>query len=1016
MRLLYFSLLFLLSLALPAQIVINEAGSTNRSLFADEDGDFEDWIELYNTSGNTINLKDYVLTYYDDKPHNWIFPEVFIRPYQHMLVFASEKDRRTVIDHFEVSVYGNDLWRFWWGSEPDTNWRYPFFNDSSWPLGQGGIGYGDGDDSTTITPTMTLYMRKTFLVPDTAKVPIALLLVDFDDAFVAYLNGVEIARQNVGIQGDVPPYGTPAYEEHEAQMYQTGNVSAGYFIPKDVLSSALVPGTNVFTIQAHNLDPASSDLTCMAHFVTGKTDTSVTYYVLPSNLALHTNFNLSSKGFRLSLSDPGGNLVDTHVFDALQVNHSSGRTTDGGASWAIFNTPTPGDTNNVAIPFTGYSGTAGFSLDAGFYSGAQTLSLSAPAGETIRYTLDGTDPNIFSPVYSSPLTIDSTRVVRARCFPQSGSLLPGAPLTNTYFIDENISLPVVSVSLDPYHLWDFNQGMYVNGPNADPAFPFYGANFWAGMEKIAHCEFFEGGAQGFELDNVLKIHGNWSKGFPQRSFRVLANDDLGEPWIDYRLFPEKDIKRYKAFNIRNAGIDWNTTHFRDGLMNRAVRRTNNDIMDHRSCVLFLNGIYWGVYELREREDENYLEQNFDVDPKKVDLLRFHGAVQAGTNAGYIEMMTYVLTNDLSLQAKYDSVKNHLLDIPNIVDYFASEIYYSNPDWLNNNIKFWRINDPPGKWRFVLWDTDGGLGLFSNVFDNLLPAVTNSDTTTQYFGNPHSYMMQSLFRNLEFRNYFINRYADLMNTVFHPDNLGRLAQEMHDDLAPEMQRHFAMWGIPNTNPYGFGSSLNVPMWESAYSTLQNFISARPAFARYYVEQEWNLEKQVDVTLDVLPAGAGKIKISTIIPDSLPWTGVYFDGVPVTFTALPNPGYKFSHWESAQLMQVASQSVTFNIDTNQTVTAVFEVSDFALTAFPNPFNNTVSINYQLPQKQQVTLTLYDINGREVAELLGEESFSEQGPHTLVLDPKQYSLRQGMYFLVMRAGEYSKSAKLIYTNNQD
>lgn len=1013
----YLLLLLLCStLVLPAQVVINEVSSTNHNVLADEDGKFEDWIELYNTGSATVNLKDYKLVYHDGKPQVWVFPEVFIRPGEHFLVFASEKNRNTVIDHFEVSVYGNDLWRWWTGAEPDTAWRSALFNDSGWPNNQGGMGFGDGDDSTVIPATMTVYMRKTFTITDTSKIPLAILLVDYDDAFVAYLNGVEIARDNVGVQGTPPAYGTPAYEEHEAQLYQNGNYSAGYFITKDVLKNIIRPGQNAFTIQAHNLDPASSDLTCLAHFVTGKSDTSLTYFPLPSDLSLHTSFNLSSSGFRLSLTNPNGDTLDTRHFDPLQADHSWGRQTDGNATWKIFQYPTPNDTNAQSQPYDGYAGTPVFNLEPGFYDTPQQLGMSAASGETIRYTTDGSIPTTLSPVFSSAIAVDSTMVIRARAFPQSSSLLPGITGTNTYFINEPTSLPVVSISVNPYDLWDYNQGMYVSGPNADPAFPFYGSNFWAGMEKFAHCEFFENRQPGFELDNALKIHGNWSKAFPQRSFRVLANDDYGDSWIDYRLFPEKDITKYKAFNIRNAGIDWNTTHFRDGLMNRAVRRTNNDIMDHRNCLLFLNGMYWGVYEIREREDERYLEQNFDVNPDKVDFLRFSGNALAGTNTGYIDMLEYVVLQDMSIQSKYDSVKNHLLDIPNVVDYFATEIYYSNRDWLINNIKYWRVNDPPGKWRFVLWDTDGGCGLFSPVSDNLLPYVTNSDTVSNYYGNPHSFMMQALLRNTGFKNYFINRYADLMNTVFHPQNLGGLAQEIHDEIAPEMQRHFAMWGIPNTNPYGFGSALNVPMWESNYNNLQAFIQTRPDYARYFVQQEFNLPQQVDVTLDVFPPGAGKIKISTIIPDSLPWTGVYFDGVPVTLTAMPNPGYTFSYWDSAFYGHDSTSSVTINFGGDHALTAYFNAITYTMSAYPNPFNSTVQVTYGVPETGQVSIALYDITGREIAEPVTKNAFTEQGVHTVTIDAQQLGLRSGIYFLVMRAGGNTQTQKIIYSQNSN
>jgi hypothetical protein len=130
------------------------------------------------------------------------------------------------IDHWETAIFDDDLWKYLIPNfEPDSNWRKINFDDSAWNTGQGGIGYGDGDDNTTISSTVSLYLRKTFNITDTSKLSMAVLNIDYDDAFVAYLNNVEIARANVGAIGDHPSYNQNSIGLHEAQMYQGGNPS-----------------------------------------------------------------------------------------------------------------------------------------------------------------------------------------------------------------------------------------------------------------------------------------------------------------------------------------------------------------------------------------------------------------------------------------------------------------------------------------------------------------------------------------------------------------------------------------------------------------------------------------------------------------------------------------------------------------------------------------------------------------------------------------------------------------------
>jgi len=186
------------------------------------------------------------------------------------------------VNHWETVVFDNDIWKYFEGVyEPDSNWRALGFNDSLWNDGLGGIGYGDSDDSTIINPTISLYLRKEFIIIDTSEIVSAILNIDYDDAFVAYLNNVEIGRANIGISGDNPLYNQTSSSLHEAQMYQGGNPDQ-FIINSQLLDSVLIPGNNVLSIQLHNESITSSDLTSRIFLSLGISSTSTNYFPPPS--------------------------------------------------------------------------------------------------------------------------------------------------------------------------------------------------------------------------------------------------------------------------------------------------------------------------------------------------------------------------------------------------------------------------------------------------------------------------------------------------------------------------------------------------------------------------------------------------------------------------------------------------------------------------------------------------------------------------------------------------------------
>lgn len=362
-----------------AQVVINELSPSNNSVCMDEDGDYPDWFELYNGSSSVVYLGGYKISDNVNLPDKWIFPSgINIQPYGFLTLFASGKDRKEFFNHWETVVNYNETWRYFKPlTEPDSNWRrLSTFNDGFWAQGTGGIGYGDGDDNTIILPPATsVYMRHVFSIVDTAAIASAVFHIDYDDAFVAYINGVEIARSNIGVNGTPVGFSTTALSEHEAKMYTGGSPDA-FVINESFLKTFLVNGNNVLAIQVHNVSPTSSDMSLLPWFSLGIKNTSNNYGPVPawfnfSASALHTNFKLSQNGETLLLSDPSGTIISQVSFWSILADNSYGCKPDGTSTLKYFKYPTPNASNNTAVGYTDYTTEPIFSVPGGFYPSLQ---------------------------------------------------------------------------------------------------------------------------------------------------------------------------------------------------------------------------------------------------------------------------------------------------------------------------------------------------------------------------------------------------------------------------------------------------------------------------------------------------------------------------------------------------------------------------------------------------------------------------------------------------------------------
>ncbi len=915
---------------------INELMSSNDDVLYDEDGDTPDWIELFNAGDNPVNLAGYYISDNVLKLQKWQLPEVELPGNAYYIVYASGKDRRPDPVFWHTIIDKGDSWKYIIPEEePASDWKAVDFDDQSWLDGETGIGYGDNDDKTVIaTNTLSVFMRKTVTINDIDSLSALWFHIDFDDAFVAYLNGTEIARFGIGKKGEPVAFDKFADLLHEADIVR-GRDPESYDITKFIY--LLNEGENTLAIQVHNFDRNSSDFSAIPFLTLGyshqvELDEPVSAYIkLPEEQA-HTSFKLSSSGETVCLSHHTTGLVDSVSYGVIPGGHSLGRNKTNTEKWVLFSSPTPGEPNGASAIKGVVSGVVRFSITEMFLTTAQNLRLTgAGSDEEIRYTTDGKEPTLASQIYNDSIVIDTNSIVRARIF-KSG-FVPGKITSRTYLFDSLRTLPVVSVITNPDNLWDTETGIYILGDDYWEDMPHFGANYWEDWEKPASIEMTEtDGERLFALNCGIKIFGGWSRTFDQKSLAVFFRNKYGDAELNgVQLFKSKPITNFKSLVLRNSGNDFGYSRMRDGMMTSLVRNLDIDRAAYRPTILYLNGEYWGIINLREKINEDYLENNHDVDDDKVDILQKNGDVLEGSADDYKDLIDFIGNNDMTDSLVYLQVSNQV-DISNFIDYQLSEIYFNNRDWPGNNIKFWRPQTEEGKWRWLLYDTDFGFGIW-NAYDyklNTIEFATNPNG--QPWPNPpwSTFLLRKLLENTTFKERFINRYADVLNTTFLPVNVIHHVDSLHNAIENEIPANYEKWGVPT-----------VDRWNEQIQRMITFASKRPEFTRQHIQKEFSLPANHKIKISILPSVSGEIQLNSLTITQSGWEGLYFEGVPIQLKAIAYPGYKLHSW-IVNGVEITKKSIALNLDKTTDIRAIFEEAN-------NDGNSVVfnEINYNSPK---------------------------------------------------------------------
>lgn len=800
-------------------LIINEVMADAKSGLCDESGEFVDWIELYNTTDRTISLDNYALSNKENKPLKWRFPDgAVVAPHSYYIVFCSGKDLRadaTAVPHanFRISAehdtillsdnHGRTVDKVVVDNLPEDA-TYARDANGIFSVHQTATPGRDNDDIIGADYDLRnrnktgIYISEIMASNDTVSVYDGSPFVDWVELYNASSEMVDISGWGLSDRIDRPrrwqfPEGTTIYPGEYKVIFCDGLAS---------LSS-------------------------------------------PTNL--HTNFKiLRAGGEIITLAMPDGHVLDKVLLPTIPTDVSYGRSLSGMSGFFYYDVPTPLTANNGG--FTGYAPDPSFTLPAGLYYQTVFAGLNVPEGTTVYYTTDGSIPTQESTRYQGEtFELNFTTVLRARAFSDSGKR-PSNTITTTYFVNIYHSLPVVSLTCDPWELFNESTGMLTVGANVDKSrgLPFRNTVYreFGKIPRPAYIEMFDlDGTQLLNQGMELSLMGAFSLDMPQKSFKMKAKSKYGAKVFSGKLFEDREFTEYKSLVLRNSGNDCVWTRLLDGYQSRLLDSYGTPIIHQawKPVVVYLNGIYWGHFNLRERVDKYFVAQHEGktlADADHLTILEGNGSLKTGSNAVRKEYAAMIKKIKKGNPAKNPEDLQYILDnvdVDNYLEYIALEMFLGNTD--PGNIRWYKFDTPGSKWRWILYDVDYGL------FDS------RNNTPKSYLnpkGMGQQHIDNTIFVKLmtvpEYKDLFLRKLGSIYKT-FTTQYMMEHLEPLVDLIAPEMPLHWARWG--ELNDRAIVSELPITSdgayryWQQRVERLRNVIRKRPNLLWGFIKDAFSL---------------------------------------------------------------------------------------------------------------------------------------------------------------------------------
>ncbi len=721
-------------------VVISEVMTANRSTLLDQAGQLCDWVELYNPSDETVSLAGLHLSNDPTDLMKWVLPDIRMTAGQRIVIpcsgsLASEGEADFSLPQEGCTmvlsgIIGNVV------SETQVPWVK---EDCTWALQEDGTyaesgnpspGFPNTDEGATAfreTQVLTSPLIISEVMPSNAS-----YLIQSDGKCYDWVELQNISTESVRLADYALSNSTKDLQK---------------FVLPDV---TLAPGERYIIVCSGNVE------------LTGR------YPHAPFTVGREQDW------VYLSHASKGGILDMIRIYD-VPYQHSVGRV-DGKNGTYYFTNPTPGTSNGTGVEFISENPTV-LTAD-GVYNNVTSLSVEISGKGELYYTTDGSYPTRYSNPYTGPIRLTSTTALRVVSLEEGK--LPSDIITAVYIINENHTLPVVSIVAPPHTLFD--GGIYTN--------------YTQDREVRANLKLFELDGNSFTIDCGLKMHGHTGLEAPKKSFKVNFRGRYGEKYLKYPVYGETGPEVYDSLIIR-SGQDYPTSIFRDELFTSLARDMGGDVLAQRDkySILYVNGEYFGIYCIKEAWTELMYAQNKGGSPDNVEIVQ----APVGADSEIFELFMFCLNNDLSKSKNYEYVESKV-DIDSLIDWMIIEAYSTNGD-VQQNLRYVRSADTGWKWQFCLYDLD-----WAFYYHNTFTHVLSPHQTWQ-----HLYLTRRIIKNPVFREKFLARCSELMGTVLSNENVTARINYYETLLTPEVPRDREKWG---------GS---LQAWQNKVQYLRDFVN-------------------------------------------------------------------------------------------------------------------------------------------------------------------------------------------------
>ena len=745
-------------------IVINEVLPDNDGNFKNSNGVYSGYIEIKNIGSEKVNLLNYGLSNNEDISFKWQFPDITLSSGEVVVVFTSGVSSLEGMLSTSFKLKNPD------GSVILSNNKGKVIDKLNYTNVENGIAYIKQGDN---------FLKNNSISP----------------GYNNTVDGIkEFQKKYLTLESDLII--NEAMNSNSSYLAQNGGNYYDWIELYNNSSKTIKLSDYCIT--------TSTNTMCMYELPDVELKKGEYYVIIASgNEDLsnksykHANFKISeTEGIYLTKSNE---IIDSLFVANVPLGYSIGKGSKYGVYY--FSKPTPKAKNGSGTEAVSYQPFA--SVKAGVYNDVDNLTVELTGNGKIYYTTDGSQPTTSSKVYSSPLNIKKTTVLKIMT--KETGKLKSATGIYSYIVNEKHTLPVMSLTIDPSDLSALHRNAWVEG-----------------YTRTSYAQFFELDGGGFEIPAGLKLFGGSTRGHAKKSYELKFKKSYGKGKLEYKVFDNVDSAVFDSLVLRSGSQDEmgdasKKTLIRDIVGTSLVDEyTSVDVQAYRPIVMYLNGKYWGLYYIREKVDETFVGNHYNVKATKenTDILRIDSQVKSGSATKYNKMINFISNNSLSNSKNYAKIKEQI-DIENLCDFWIAETWTANNDIVNTRY-FSHPDIDNGKWKFIFYDLDFA---FYNVDRNYYKFSTSTSGMTK--SGYSTFLLRNLMKSSEFKTTYLERLSYNLKNTWNSDTVIKRIDDVVAEIGKdEIKRNLERW------------NMSYSKWEDSVDFLKDYAKKRN---KYMVSQ-------------------------------------------------------------------------------------------------------------------------------------------------------------------------------------